>query len=574
MRKTLTISMIVLMAMMLSVSCEIPSKEETLQRLVSIEYGGEVISTVPVQAGEEYTLPYEVDGIDDLTGWNIDGISYDVGETIKITSDITIVAVTKTEVPVTVYDLEVIIIELKNGQLKFNLPDKPKRDGYEFDGWDVSGTTKNPGDEVTYKKGMTIKALWTKIYRITYDANGGTGSVSPKTIREDSAAVSVSSAEGLERNYLVFTSWNTKPDGTGEKYMPGDKYMQKADITLYAMWAEKITVTYYDGTRKLKEVNDAPENIRLWDGINDDGTPVIRGKALDGWYSEDNGGGTYYTEIAEQKSDISLYGHFVTEGLSFSPNSDDTYTVNVQDDSIVSATVPAVYHGKKVTVLGTFSCSGVTAVTFEKAENIIAMEEDRSSFMGCSSLMAIDLSQTGIRTIENQAFRGCTSLISINLPPVLETISNNAFTNCPKLESITLPAGLTTIGVEAFSRSGLKTVMIPENVTLIGPKAFLECASLETVEIRGKVKSLLEQVFGSCTKLTSLILPEALETISRRVIYNTPLLTSITVPKNIKTIDGSAFEKSSLTAIHFESSSIPSGKPWGASSGVKVDNKV
>lgn len=34
----------------------------------------------------------------------------------------------------------------------------------------------------------------------------------------------------------VFSGWNTKPDGSGEKYVPGQDITLKEDLTLYAQW--------------------------------------------------------------------------------------------------------------------------------------------------------------------------------------------------------------------------------------------------------------------------------------------------------------------------------------------------
>lgn len=34
----------------------------------------------------------------------------------------------------------------------------------------------------------------------------------------------------------IFKEWNTKPDGTGVSYQPGDIYSENADLTLYAIW--------------------------------------------------------------------------------------------------------------------------------------------------------------------------------------------------------------------------------------------------------------------------------------------------------------------------------------------------
>ena len=39
----------------------------------------------------------------------------------------------------------------------------------------------------------------------------------------------------------VFLGWNTKPDGSGEKYTPGQSITLKEDLTLYAQWSPEPT---------------------------------------------------------------------------------------------------------------------------------------------------------------------------------------------------------------------------------------------------------------------------------------------------------------------------------------------
>ncbi len=50
----------------------------------------------------------------------------------------------------------------------------------------------------------------------------------------------------LWKVFVFFLGWNTKPDGTGTTYAPGDKNIEfTTDTTLYAMWGAKYTVNYY-----------------------------------------------------------------------------------------------------------------------------------------------------------------------------------------------------------------------------------------------------------------------------------------------------------------------------------------
>ena len=71
-------------------------------------------------------------------------------------------------------------------------------------------------------------------YELFYDANGGTGAPSEQT-KIYGKDIILSTTKPTKANYK-FVEWNTKVDGTGTTYQPGDTYTKNADLTLYAMW--------------------------------------------------------------------------------------------------------------------------------------------------------------------------------------------------------------------------------------------------------------------------------------------------------------------------------------------------
>ena len=82
---------------------------------------------------------------------------------------------------------------------------------------------------------------------LSYDANGGIGTMSAET---DVAGKIVTVAQNeFTRNNYTFTGWNTKSDGTGTAYQPGDKFTLTAENTvLYAQWSKnapaQVNVSY------------------------------------------------------------------------------------------------------------------------------------------------------------------------------------------------------------------------------------------------------------------------------------------------------------------------------------------
>ncbi len=94
-----------------------------------------------------------------------------------------------------------------------------------------------------YKNVDTYPAGWTvlKMYWVTYDANGGDGSMEPSYV-----APFPNSSFTTKNNEFTwtttFTNWNTKADGTGDTYAEGDPMVISSDTTLYAQWNIVATV--------------------------------------------------------------------------------------------------------------------------------------------------------------------------------------------------------------------------------------------------------------------------------------------------------------------------------------------
>ncbi len=74
----------------------------------------------------------------------------------------------------------------------------------------------------------------TDIFTLTYDANGGEGSMAAENYASRQVAVVKDNA--FSRTYFVFTGWNSKADGTGAVCTAGDELMLTKNVTLYAQW--------------------------------------------------------------------------------------------------------------------------------------------------------------------------------------------------------------------------------------------------------------------------------------------------------------------------------------------------
>ena len=114
------------------------------------------------------------------------------------------------------------------------------RSGYVFDHWDTkaddSGTDYNEGDTFVISASTTLYAQWASAYTVSYDANGGTGTMtdSNSPYRVDTSVTVKDNA--FTRTDYTFVRWNTKADGTGTYYDEGDTFTISSNTTLYAQW--------------------------------------------------------------------------------------------------------------------------------------------------------------------------------------------------------------------------------------------------------------------------------------------------------------------------------------------------
>lgn len=105
-----------------------------------------------------------------------------------------------------------------------NITDPEASNGYVFKGWTKSSD------------GKTLTANWEpNTVTITYDKNGGTGSMPAATPNYNSpytiAANGFTAPAGKH-----FVKWNTAADGSGTNYVPGQSAKFTANTTLYAIW--------------------------------------------------------------------------------------------------------------------------------------------------------------------------------------------------------------------------------------------------------------------------------------------------------------------------------------------------
>ena len=183
-----------------------------------------------------------------FTGWNTkadgSGTAYGDGASISPSSNITLYAQWQPNTYSLSFDsnggsgsmASQIVTEGQATTLKSNTFTKT---GHTFTAWntkaDGTGTAYNDGADVTLHGNTTLYAQWTiNTYSFSFDANGGTGSMSG-----GSAAYGESiqlPGNAFTRPKYTFTGWNTRANGSGTAYADNASLTLTEDTTLYAQW--------------------------------------------------------------------------------------------------------------------------------------------------------------------------------------------------------------------------------------------------------------------------------------------------------------------------------------------------
>ena len=134
---------------------------------------------------------------------------------------------------------------------------------------------------------------------------------------------------------------------------------------------------------------------------------------------------------------------FYTEGLVFTLEADNTYSVSKGTATAAAVVIPSSYNGRPV------------------------------------------------RTISNEGFSNYYDMTSITIPNTITNIGNYAFYGNWRLTNITIPGSVTNIGRNAFwFCKNLINIILPEGVISIGQSAFYDCQNLKSITIPVSVKNI------------------------------------------------------------------------------------
>ena len=110
------------------------------------------------------------------------------------------------------------------------------------------------------------------------------------------------------------------------------------------------------------------------------------------------------------------------------------------------------------------------------------------------------------------------------------TIGEHAFAACNALQNVTLGSRVQTIEVSAFGTcQALQSISFPASVTTIGKHAFLNCRVLQNVSFSDGLTTIGEGAFSNCVVLQSITLPASVTTIGEYAFAFCKALQQVTV---------------------------------------------
>ena len=267
-----------------------------------------------------------------------------------------------------------------------------------------------------------------------------------------------------------------------------------------------------------------------------------------------------------------------------------------------------------------YNCTNLTSVTLPNTVTVI----DKSAFSGCSKLTSIDFSNnlqtignsafykcyrldfeefpSNLKTVDDSAFYGCESLSHANLPDSVTTLGSTVFQSCYDIAEIHIPTGISVLENAVYQNTAITEVFIPTNIADfqsfshfsgcskletvtfedgiqvedLPNNMFMNCTSLESIEIPASVKSLGISAFNGCTNLTNVTFEEGtqLTSFGSNCFYGCPLDVFV-LPSGVKVFENAfetgyinnlvipadtqleSFDSYSLRSVRNESLSIP-----------------
>ena len=159
------------------------------------------------------------------------------------------------------------------------------------------------------------------------------------------------------------------------------------------------------------------------------------------------------------------------------------------------------------------------------------------SFTGTLSIPRY-LNEIKVKAIGNEAFaakegKKAYSFTKLILPDTITSIGEKAFMNCTSLKDVTIPSGVSVLSDYIFAGcKNLQFFASPDGITSIGKNAFDGCSNLVSVILSKNLKTIGDEAFRSCIKLPNIFIPRSVTSIGYDAFYDCRIMREILIDRD------------------------------------------
>lgn len=217
----------------------------------------------------------------------------------------------------------------------------------------------------------------------------------------------------------------------------------------------------------------------------------------------------------------------VTEDLSILFESDvvgKEVTISKYTGTAKEVDVPTSIGGKPVTKIAAFAFQDNTKLISVKIPASVKTI-GAASFRGCTSLTTVTFS-SGLTAISDYAFLECAKLSTLKIPSTVTSIGVSAFGSTAWIgaqktsfltggdgilikylgtdSAVTVPSGVKTISNAFYYKNGVASVILPSGVTTIGTYAFCKSPNLKSITLPDTITLINTDAIYECSSLTEI----------------------------------------------------------------------